>query len=160
MAEAGAETTERSLFANVVVAIDDSPESLGAIDAIAPSVKAANGRIAVVFVRHRPIMFDSVGVDSSSAWELVEESIEEREHDTERDVTEHIAKYKIPATFVVREGDPGREIIEVAKEHEATAVALGSLVHGAISSLLVSSVTEYLVHHCATPLLIIRPVGK
>lgn len=156
MAEAQAEGTGRSLFANVVVAIDDSVESLGAIDAIMPSVKAAGGRLAVVFVRHRPIMFDSVGVDSANAWELVEESIEEREHNAERDATARLASSGIPATFVVREGDPGREILEVAKDHDATAVALGSTVHGPIGSILVSSVTEYLLHHCPVPLIVIR----
>lgn len=144
------------LFSNVVVAIDDSVASLGAIDAILPSVKAAGGKLAVVFVRHRPIMFDSVGVDSSNAWELLEESIEQREHDAERDATKRLSHTGIQATFVVREGDPAREILEVAKEHKATAVAIGSTVHGPIGSILVSSVTEYLLHHCAVPLVIIR----
>lgn len=159
MAEAEAKSGVRSLFETVVVAIDDSEASLGAIDAIGPSVKAAGGKMAVVFVRHRPIMFDSVGVDSSNAWELVEESIEAREHDAERDATAHVSKFGVPATFVVRDGDPAREILAVAKEHDASAVALGSTVHGTIGSLLISSVTEYLVHHCTLPLLIIRPLN-
>ena len=156
MAEVQAEGAGRSLFANVVVAIDDSAESLGAIDAIIPSVKAADGHLTVVFVRHRPIMFDSVGVDSANAWELVEESIEEREHDAERDATSRLASSGIPATFVVREGDPAREILAVAKDHDATAVALGSTVHGPIGSILVASVAEYLLHHCPVPLIVIR----
>lgn len=159
MAEVETKSTVRGLFENVVVAIDDSETSLGAIDAIAPSVKAAGGKMAVVFVRHLPVMFDSVGVESADAWDLVEESLKTREHDAEQDATAHVSKFGIPATFVVREGDPAREILAVAKDHDASAVALGSTIHGAIGSILVSSVTEYLVHHCPLPLLIIRPLG-
>lgn len=159
MAEAETKRTVRSLFENVVVAIDDSETSLEAIDAIGPSVKAANGKMAVVFVRHMPVMFDSLGVDSADAWGLVEESIESREQNAERDATEHVKKFGVPATFVVREGDPAREILAVAKDHDASAVAIGSTVHGVIGSILVSSVTEYLVHHCPLPLLIIRPLN-
>jgi nucleotide-binding universal stress UspA family protein len=36
-------------------------------------------------------------------------------------------------------------------------VALGATIHGQIAALLVSSVAEYLLHHCQLPLLVIRP---
>lgn len=147
----------QSLFGNVLVAIDDSDASLDAIDAVAPSVKAANGSMMLVFVRHRPVLFESMEVDSTTAWDVVEDSLEERERDAERDATNRLKTHDISATFIVREGDPGREILAVANEHNASAVVLGSPIHGAIGAILLSSVSEYLVHHCRLPLLLIRP---
>ncbi len=114
------------LFSNVLVAIDDSEISLSAISAVIPSVKAAKGKMSVVFVRHRPVMFDSAGAESANAWELIEESLTEREKDSERDASALLAGQGITSTFVVRDGDPAREILATATEHESSVVVLGA----------------------------------
>ncbi len=145
------------LFSNVLVAIDDSEISLSAISAVIPSVKAAKGKMSVVFVRHRPVMFDSAGAESANAWELIEESLTEREKDSERDASALLAGQGITSTFVVRDGDPAREILATATEHESSVVVLGAPVHGVVGAILESSVAEYLLHHCTVPLLIIHP---
>ena len=157
MSELSGRAPKRELFERVLIATDDSEASLAAIDVVAPSIKAAGGQILVVFVRQRPVMFDSVGIDASNAWELVEESLNAKEHDAESDVTVHLQAHGIGATFVVRDGDPAHEILAAAKEHDASLVVIGSPHHGALGSILLASVTEYLVHHCSLPLLVIRP---
>ena len=160
MSEGSASAAKRELFERVLIATDDSDASLAAIDVVAPSVKAAGGNILVVFVRQRPVMFESVGVDAPNAWELIEESLNVREQEAERDVTAHLQAHGIGATFVVRDGDPAHEILEASKEHDVSLVVIGSPHHGAFGSILLSSVTEYLVHHCTLPLLVIRPEGE
>jgi nucleotide-binding universal stress UspA family protein len=151
------DSSTTALFANTLVAIDDSAVSLGAIEAVIPSVKAASGKMIVVFVRHRPIMFDTIGVDSSDAYEIVEESLTARETDAERDATALLTGQGIPSTFVVRDGDPAHEILAVAKDHGATIVALGSPRHSIVGSILGASVSDHLLHHLELPLLVIRP---
>jgi nucleotide-binding universal stress UspA family protein len=150
-------TTPTSLFANTLVAIDDSDASLEAVRTVIPSVKAAGGKMVVVFVRQRPIMFDSMGVESSEAYEIVEESLTAREADAERDATALLSGQGIPSTFVVRDGDPAHEIIAAATDHGASVVVLGSPVHSVVGSLFTAPVSEHLMHHCAASLLIIRP---
>lgn len=157
MSDLSARVNEHPLFARTLIATDDSDASLAAIDVVAPSVKAAGGQVFVVFVRQRPVMFESVGIDTSSAWELVEESLDAKEKEAERDVTAHLQAHGIGATFLVRDGDPAHEILDAATEHDASLLVIGSPLHGALGSILLSSVTEYLVHHCTRPLLVIRP---
>jgi nucleotide-binding universal stress UspA family protein len=48
-------------------------------------------------------------------------------------------------------------LVEEAEEANADLIVIGSHGQGAISDILLGSVSQYMVHHAAAPVLIVRP---
>lgn len=55
------------------------------------------------------------------------------------------------------EGRPGQVVMREAERAGADVIVLGSHGQGAISDILLGSVSQYVVHHAAVPVLIVRP---
>jgi nucleotide-binding universal stress UspA family protein len=140
----------------VVVGVDGSPTSVHALRQAAAVVKALGGSIVAVYVRQLPFLAsDPAG---GSTLEIVTGVADDLEDSAEADAVAVCRSAGVPATVVRRDGDPGRVIIDAAQEFDASCVVVGSTIHGSISSLLLSSVAEYLLHHCDRSLVIVRPV--
>jgi nucleotide-binding universal stress UspA family protein len=61
----------------------------------------------------------------------------------------------------VTEGSPvWKRIIEVAKEHEAGMIVIGSHGRSGVSYMAMGSVATAVAHHAAMPVLICRAVGE
>ncbi len=54
------------------------------------------------------------------------------------------------------EGTPGVRLVEVA-DKEADIVVIGTRGHGSFTSLLLGSVSAYVLHHSNIPVLLVRP---
>ena len=141
----------------VVVGVDDSPASLHALRQAATIVKAVGGRIVIVFSRQMPLIASEIA--SATAFVEIDSANDEIEHASEADALAVCSSAGVPATFVRCDGDPGRSIIDVAHDVDASCVVVGATIHGAISSLVFSSVAEYLLHHCDLSLVIVRPAS-
>jgi nucleotide-binding universal stress UspA family protein len=61
-----------------------------------------------------------------------------------------------PMELLVAEGDPAREIVRAAQDHNADLVVLGARGLGAIGRLLLGSVSETVVHRLGQPMVIVR----
>ena len=116
---------------------------------------ALGASVVVVFVRHFPAAAGEPMAEQGVS--LVLESLDETEKEVEVATQEAFAGSGVSYSYVVREGDPAHEIIEAAHAHNAEFIVVGSTIHGAISSLLVSSVAEHLLHHSDVSLIVIRP---
>ena len=159
MAKAQAPAGTPGFLAKVVIGIDDTDVSLHAVKEVAPLVAALEGEVVVVFVRHIPVMTEATAAEAGEAIVLIENSLDELEKTGESDAASVLDPLGIKWTYVIKNGDPAREILAVAEDVGATAVCVGSTLHGAIGAFLISSVTEHLMHHCKLPLLVIRPSG-
>lgn len=60
------------------------------------------------------------------------------------------------AKTVVLQGPPAESIAELAETEAADMVVVGSKGHGAVTRMLVGSVTDRLVHICRRPVLVVR----
>jgi nucleotide-binding universal stress UspA family protein len=79
------------------------------------------------------------------------------EGDRELDLT--ISELGFPEGSVDRvltEGPAGLMICRTAQEKAVDVVLVGSHGHGAIKRMIIGSVSEYVVHHCAVPVLVVR----
>jgi nucleotide-binding universal stress UspA family protein len=56
---------------------------------------------------------------------------------------------------VACEGDPVKAITDLAEESDAAAVVLGARGRGAVSSVLLGSVSAGVLHHCHRPVLVV-----
>jgi nucleotide-binding universal stress UspA family protein len=53
-------------------------------------------------------------------------------------------------------GDPGGAICMVARDIDADVIVLGSRGRGVVKRVLLGSVSEYVLHHAACPVLVVR----
>ncbi|WP_404786274.1 universal stress protein [Altericista sp. CCNU0014] len=78
----------------------------------------------------------------------------------------HLAQYQtqaeaagVRAEHIQKGGRPGPTICEVAKELGADLIVLGRRGHSGLSELLIGSVSNYVVHHCAGAVLVCNLSG-
>jgi nucleotide-binding universal stress UspA family protein len=61
---------------------------------------------------------------------------------------------------IVMRGDPRDELVRKAHELNATALVLGSRGLGGFKRAFLGSVSDYLAHHCQTPVIIVKSDAK
>lgn len=140
----------------IVVGVDGIEPSLDALrfarDA-ARRERAEDGLdLVVVHVRRSPW----TGWTAEAAAPVLE-AVDDIERDAEAAVRGVLSGDFITWRWVVAQGDPAREIIRVANDVGARAIAVGGHRHGAFTSALVRSVDAGLVHAYEGTLLIVRP---
>jgi nucleotide-binding universal stress UspA family protein len=57
--------------------------------------------------------------------------------------------------FILKEGKPGTEIIDVAKEIKADLIVIGHQGRSALGGILLGSVAQYVVNHAPSPVLVV-----
>ena len=136
----------------IVVGVDGSPASAAGLQKAAQIALSTAARLIVVCVRHVPAAALSALVTGE-----VTDVRDECEKDARRVAAETLAPYELEWVFEVREGDPGRELVEVATAHDAEAIVVGATRHSAVSGTLVGSVSSYLLHHAPQSVAVVRP---
>lgn len=61
----------------------------------------------------------------------------------------------VPIEFILKEGKPGPEIVDVAKELNVDLIVIGHQGRSALGSILLGSVAQYVVNHTPCPILVI-----
>lgn len=70
----------------------------------------------------------------------------------------HVIPAEIKAHTRVEVGSPGELIVETAAQEESNLIVMGSRGFGAVHSLLVGSVSSYVVEHAGCPVLLCKEV--
>ena len=63
----------------------------------------------------------------------------------------------ISSRFVQTGGNPGEVVINLAKEEAANLIIMGSRGLGLIRRTILGSVSDYIVHHASTPVIVVPP---
>jgi nucleotide-binding universal stress UspA family protein len=136
----------------VVVGVDESPTSLHALDYAAGLARRQSGRLVVVHVRSpRPVGpgLDTLAVAVEAALEA-RRQVEAELRDEARRLAEHC---DVEVTFVLRVGDPVRELSAVADEQHADVVVVGASTRPA--HRLAGSLAARLVRSCGWPVTVV-----
>ncbi len=139
----------------VVVGIDGSELSESALRRSLPVVELVGAELVIVFVRELPSL--AVSRFSADALAALSNTLDELEASCEAEVEKILATSSIRWRFLVRDGEPAHEILEVAHEEGASCIIIGATIHGAVSSLVLSSVAAHLLHHSDVTVVIVRP---
>ncbi len=104
------------------------------------------------------VFFSLIPLDSFSAgaeWGAVDD--ETRRHAVESHFEQFLNEHGATgATRVLREGDPGTQIVQYANECGADLIVMPSHGHHGLARLLLGSVTERVVRHAECPILVLR----
>lgn len=140
---------------SIVVGVDGTKSSLDALRFAAATASKDRDEhgldLLVVHVKRLPWAV------SSTTLAPITETVETIAREAEDAAKALLAEYLVTWRWVLREGDPARELIKVAKQTEARAIAVGGHRHGPLTSALVRSVDTSLVHGYCGTLFIVRP---
>jgi len=62
----------------------------------------------------------------------------------------------VPVNFLIWEGDAGESIVEAARSEQVDLVVVGSHGRGSVGRFFIGSVSDYVVRHAASPVLVVR----
>jgi nucleotide-binding universal stress UspA family protein len=141
-------TPEREL---IVVGVDGSPESVGALAWAARYGRACGGQIRALLAWHYP---SAVGPAPPG---VAPKSITD---EVRAEMSEHLANaiaVAAPDAQVepqIGYGHPAQVLVDASRE--ADLLVVGSRGHGAFTGMLVGSVSLHCVHHAFCPVVVVR----
>jgi nucleotide-binding universal stress UspA family protein len=147
------------MFRTLLAAVDGSDIShqafYEALD-IARTMKASLHAVHVVSSGlYPPLTLDGIG-PPDVARQAVVEMLEHEADDILADAKARAAAAEVSVTIHKRWGDPGTEIIALAREIGADLTVIGSQGRSRIDRLFLGSVTSFVIDHSATAVLVVR----
>ena len=140
----------------IVLATDGSPSARKATAAAVELAQALGARLRVVTVWQTPVY--SFGyVPLTWTPELIDAE-RVHAHDVVEAAVRTAEEAGVPATAVLREGDPATEICSVAEESGADMVVVGAHGWGPLKRFVFGSVSARVLHEAPAPVLVVRGV--
>lgn len=146
---------------NLLLAIDDSYYSELAVREVAARPWPEGTTIKVLSVAHFlgvPVAGVPMNAESATTAALFEARTQllEATNQLIQRGAEQLARDGVRVETLVREGDPGTEIIQEAESWPADLVVVGSHGHQGLKRLLLGSVAHYVTNHAPCSVEIIR----
>ena len=138
----------------IVVGVDTTADSLGALSAAADLARQHAAPLIAVHVRHEPSVASVANVAGEAV--AMETTLDEIEAITRTRVADVMAGRHVEWRFDVALGDPGTELIKAAIEHHAGTIVVGGRNHGVVGGLALGSVAQKLVRKSPVSVLVVR----
>ncbi|MPY94990.1 MAG: universal stress protein [Acidimicrobiia bacterium] len=136
----------------IVVGVDGSPESEAALAWAVAEAERRSARVEAVHTYDLPVFADPVGIGATTLYENIPE-IEQAAKDL---LTRLVDAHALPGVTVdpfVAQGPAGGILVD--RSEGAELVVVGARGHGAVTSLLLGSVSQHVTHHAKCPVVII-----
>lgn len=144
-----------SIFDYILFPTDGSEQSKKALDSLVELAKKFNSKVFVLNTYEVPVPITNYEL-SSDLYLSVEGVLSKNSKDILEEVKDILEKDGINAQYISIAGDSGSIIIERAEKLEASMILMGSRGLGAIKSVLMGSVSNYVLHHSKCPVMIIH----
>lgn len=138
----------------ILAAIDFSGLTDQVVAEAAALAHAVGGKVVLTTVLVEPVYLKEYAPPPKSFAKITVEH--------ERWVRNHLAAIQkslrakgVPAEVDVRRGNAARQILEVAKEHDAAFIVIGSHGHTAFFELVLGSTTQTVIKRARQPVLVI-----
>lgn len=142
-------------FRSLLVAVDGSSSSELALSEAVRAARFDNAAVTILTVEpdiaSEAFRWSSGGVPSAGSLQ------DSARDDAEKTIREAVARIPedIPVTKIHRFGKAGPEIVAQSEEGDYDAILLGARGVGRVGSLL-GSVSQYVMHHAETPVIVAR----
>ncbi len=141
-----------------LLAVDGSPESIGAVESFARNMQADRAEVRLIHVVDLPLtVWDFDGTNNPLDVASLPEALREQVDRALAEALTVLRRHGIDATREVRKGRAAAEILNASLAHRAHLVVMGSRGLSAIRGLLLGSVTQRVVRHGMCSVLIGRP---
>lgn len=144
-------------FTKILIAVDDSAESMKAARCgfeLAHSLKAS---VALLYVidKGKEVVSADLGITSEDSQSALREG-------AKNTIEQYIKMYDgIDQVFrFTPEGDPEKEIINIATEWRADLIVMGAHARSGLDRMMTWSVAEQILRHAEIPVLIAPPKMK
>lgn len=144
-----------SAFDYILFPTDGSEQSKKALDSLVELAKKFNSKVFVLNTYEVPVPITNYEL-SSDLYLSVEGVLSRNSKDILEEVKVVLEQNGINAQYISLAGDSGSIIIERAEKLEASMILMGSRGLGAIKSVLMGSVSNYVLHHSKCPIMIIH----
>lgn len=91
-----------------------------------------------------------------SKWNVIEETLRQEGDDAIQYAKQVAEDKEIDYEGVVVEGDPAHAILEFAKQNKVDLIIMGTLGKGGLERFLLGSVTDKVVRHSKTSVLVVK----
>ena len=140
-----------------LIAVDGSPDSIGAVESFARKMQADHAEIHLLYVVDLPLtVWDLDGTDDSLDVTSLPGPLREQVDRAFAGAVAVLHRHGIEATTEVRKGRAAAEILSAAVAHRAHLTVMGSRGLSGIRGLLLGSVTQRVVRHGTCSVLVGR----
>lgn len=144
-----------SIFDYILFPTDGSEQSKKALESLVELAKKFNSKVFVLNTYEVPVPITNYEL-SSDLYLSVEGVLSKNSKDILEEVKSVLEKDGINAQYISIAGDSESIIIERADKLEASMIFMSSRGLGAIKSVLMGSVSNYVLHHSKCPVMIIH----
>jgi nucleotide-binding universal stress UspA family protein len=131
----------------ILLAIDESPFSEEAIREVEERFRAPDTTVRVLHVVAKFVPPAAALWDAGGSVEAAREEVVSRYQGLVEGVAERLTARGSIAETAIRDGAPGKVIVNEAKEWGADLIVLGSHGHTRLVRMLLGSVAQYVVDH-------------
>jgi len=138
------------MYGTILLAVDHSEAAGRAINAARELASLSDGEVWVLHLREMEVMprVGYVPIESNTEAQSIAEHAAQELHDS--GVKAH---YEVRNTIY---GQAGREIVDVARAHDAGVIVLGSRGRSDLASLVLGSTAHKVIHLSDRPVLVVR----
>jgi nucleotide-binding universal stress UspA family protein len=146
----------RQVFRRPLVAFDGSSHAEAALDQATEMVQASNGRLSIITVVPEP----SLWALSGTYWAPVDFGVigreVERGYQSLLDAAVDAVPAEVPVTKILGSGLAGPAIVSEVTRIFSDVVVMGSRGRGGLHSLLLGSVSRYVLERSPVPVLVVH----
>lgn len=156
-------TSRQPKYEKLLVPIDFSPHSRAALETALAISNKEGSEIEAHHVYDVPRGFERSGASFEEFAESLKKHAEKRWRNFKTDLEPDVDKVAIHYDLIPhadRGHSPGRYICQAARDSDADLIVCGSKGLSSLASLVVGSVTEYVLHHTSRPVLTIKQKGE
>ena len=135
------------------MAVDGSPHSLKGVREAAQVAKALGARLELVNVLPPILLAPSIYAETIAK---VEEGNRHAAGELLAAAKKVAAECGVEADTVMVTGAPAEALADLAQAERVWGVVIGARGHGAVTRVLLGSITDRLVHICPKPVLVVR----
>jgi nucleotide-binding universal stress UspA family protein len=153
-AESAADAPSRALPKTILVGIDYEPASRRALNIALQLAEAAQGRILSVFAWAAPYAPSAMAIgEVANAHHDLFDRVREQAAQTMRQFVEEQGGGTEHGECLIVSGDPRSKLLEMAEQHAADLIVVGTHNRTGIGRFLLGSVAEHLLRHAHCPVL-------
>lgn len=142
---------------NILLPFDSSANSIKALNFVKDLAFKLNAKVFLLSV------FESPSLLLMNPYEITPDILNEIESNFKTNINniieksiKELQKAGISTEVITLKGDAGLLIVETANEKECTFIVMGSRGLGKLKSLLMGSVSNYVLNHANCPVMIIK----